>query len=1116
MMDIGGWLRSLGLGQYEAAFRDNEIDSAVLPSLTVDDLKELGVILVGHRRKILTAIAELHAGPTTNPLTASVVERRQLTCMFGDLVGSTALSARLDPEDMRQVILAYQDACSGVVARYDGFVARFFGDGILAYFGFPHAHEDDAARAVHVGLEIAEAVAGLQTRARQKLAARVGIATGLVVVGDLVGEGSAQEQAVVGDTPNLAARLQGLADAGGVVVSAATRRLLGDRFRLRNLGKHVVKGLAEPVEAWAALGVSESESRFEAAHPARLIGLVGRETESGELIAHQRRAWAGQGQTVQIFGEAGIGKSRISAWLADQVADTPHTKLRYQCSPYHRDSALHPFIQQFERAAGIAPQEDPVAKLEKLEQALGLAGDRMNEVAPLVASMLSIPFGHRYPPLSLSAAQQRHQTLSALLDQIEDLAGKQPVLMLFEDAHWADATSLEVLDLAIERVRRLPALLLVTYRPEFDPPWKGLPDVAEIVLQRLDRADAETLVERVAGGRKLPAEVLVQIVAKTDGVPLFIEELTKNVLESGLLRADGESWRLDGPLPPLAIPSTLQDSLMSRLDRLAAVKEIAQVGAAIGREFSYPLLRAVADRSEATLRAALAQLEDSELVFRSGEPPVAQYTFKHALVQDTAYESLLKSRRQILHRRIAEALRDKFADVVDAEPELLAHHFTRAGLVEPAIEYWGRAGDLALRRSAFKEAIAHLRKAIEMTEAAGAADEEWTNRRLKLQVAFGAANMYAQGHGAPETAAAFERVRELAREDEDIAERFTANFGLWVGTNVRGELGAMRDLAESLLRDARRPKSKEACVAHSVNAATHFFQGEFVATREHAERALAAFDRERDRDLGFPFGQGAGISAAIYSALALWQLGEFELAERHARDMLDLTAESTQHSNVAFGLLHAAWFESIKRNPVGVARFAADGLKVAQEHNLSLWANAAPLFQSWSEARLGDERVGLAKMRRSKANWREQGLNTNVPLFETLSAEVECELGEIEAATASIVLALHESARTGQRWFEAETYRIRGQILLRQNPADPAPAEQSLLAAIAIAKGQGSRSFELRAALVLAGLYRTTGRDFDAQAVLRPALAGFSPTPMFPEIAEAQALLAAADAAANL
>ena len=559
-MDIGVWLRGLGLSEYEPAFRENKIDADVLAELTDEDLRQLGLKL-GDRKRLTKAIAGLGAAetPAKPAAPADAAERRQLTVMFSDLVGSTALSARLDPEDMRRVIRAYQDAVSGVVARYDGFVAKFMGDGVLAYFGFPRAHEDDAARAVHAGLEIARVVAGLETPAREKLAARIGVATGLVVVGDIVGEGAAQEQAVVGDTPNLAARLQGLADAGGVVISAATRRLVGDGFRLKDLGRHAVKGLAEPVEAFAALGVAATESRFEAAHASRLAGFVGREAEAADLLARQRRAWEGRGQIVLISGEAGIGKSRLSAWVAEQAAEIPHTRLRYQCSPYHRDSALYPFAQQFERAAGFAAQDGSEAKLDKLEKVLALATDRLDEVAPLIAAMLSIPTGSRYPPLNLSPAQQRRQTLFALLDQMEGLAKKQPVLMLFEDAHWADATSLEVIDLAIERMRKLPVLLLITFRPEFEAPWKGLPDVADIALGRLERAEAEGLVNQVTGGRKLPAEVLAQIVAKTDGVPLFVEELTKNVLESGLLVEDGERYRLDGPLPPLAIPSTLQD-----------------------------------------------------------------------------------------------------------------------------------------------------------------------------------------------------------------------------------------------------------------------------------------------------------------------------------------------------------------------------------------------------------------------------------------------------------------------------------------------------------------------------------------------------------------------------
>jgi class 3 adenylate cyclase/predicted ATPase len=1122
-MDVGVWLRTLGLGQYEAAFRDNEIDGEVLPKLTVEDLKDLGVAVVGHRRKIVSAIEELKAASPSRADAATALaahesvpaaappdsaERRQLTVMFCDLVGSTALTARLDPEDMRQVIRAYQDACSGVVARYDGFVAKFFGDGILAYFGFPSAHEDDAARAVHAALEIAEVVAGLQTRGREKLSVRVGVATGLVVVGDLVGRGSAQEQAVVGDSPNLAARLQGLADAGGVVLSAATRRLIGDRFRLKELGLHAVKGLAEPVEAFAALGVSVNESRFEAAHAARLPGFVGREAESAVLLARQRRAWAGQGQIVLISGEAGIGKSRLSAWLAEQVAESPHTRLHYHCSPYHRDSALYPFVQQLERAAGIAPREPPEAKLDKLEKLLGPATDRMKEVAPLMASMLSVAVGRRYPPLNLSPPQQRRQTFTALIDQIEGLAKHKPLLMLFEDAHWADATSLEFLELVIESVRRLPALLLITFRPEFEAPWKGSPDVAAIALQRLNRAEAETLVERVAGGRTLPEEVLAQIVAKTDGIPLFVEELTKNMLESGLLIEEPERYRLDGPLPPLAIPSTLQDSLMARLDRLAAGKEIAQIGAAIGREFSYALLRAVVGRDEASLRSALAQSEESELVFRYGTPPEARYSFKHVLVQDTAYESLLRSRRQILHRRIAETLREEFPDVVDAEPELIAHHFTQAGVTELAIEYWGKAGDLALRRSAFKEAIAHLGKAIEMTEALQGAGEE-TGEKLKLQVAYGNAMIAAHGHGAPETLAAFRGARQTRVDAADMYARFSINYGLWAGSYVHGDLTGMREPAQAFLRDVElRPGSPEAGVAHRAFGVTQWFTGNYIEARSHLEQALAIFDPERDRDLAFRFGQDVGVSAMVYLAIVLWPLGEVDRAREIADSAAARIARLGHLATSTYGLMHSVMFEIIARNVDRAAPAAKALSSVAHEHGIGLWIAFGAFLEAWVELRSGSSETCLLNMRRAAALLDQDDVGAFQPLVKASLAEAEARNGETQAALATIEQALEEFEQTGQRWFDAEIHRRRGDILLEKNPADPDPAEDALLTAVGVARHQKACAFELRAALSLAKLYRATGRAVKAHGVLAPALEGFSPTPEMPEIEEARALLA--------
>jgi class 3 adenylate cyclase len=556
MQPIAKWLEKLGLAQYAQRFAENGIDFSVLRHLTDQDLKEVGVLL-GHRRKMLAAIAELvGAAPATLQPTAEIepkpqenAERRQLTVMFCDLVGSTALSARLDPEEMREVVRAYQGACSGPVARYDGFVAKFMGDGILVYFGFPRAHEDDAERAVRAGLDIVAAVERLQVP--EPLKVRIGVATGLVVVGDLIGEGASQERVVVGDTPNLAARLQDLAEPGTIVVAGATCRLLGGLFKLRNLGRMQIKGLAEPINAWAVEGRLASESRFEAAHAARLTSFVGREDEITLLLDRKNLAWQGEGQIVLVTGEPGIGKSRIATALSEHIASEPHTRLRYQCSPYHRDSALHPFIAQLERAAELKPDDPPEWRLDRLEAVLAMGTSRVQTVAPLFAALLSIPLAGRYPPLALSSAQQRRRTLAALLDQFEGLARQQPIVLLFEDVHWADPTSIELLDLTVERIRYLPVLAIFTFRPEFEPPWTGLPHVTTLSLGRLDRSNVETMAQQVAGGRRLPAEVMGQIIAKTDGIPLFVEELTRAVLESDILVEDAESYRLDGALPPL-------------------------------------------------------------------------------------------------------------------------------------------------------------------------------------------------------------------------------------------------------------------------------------------------------------------------------------------------------------------------------------------------------------------------------------------------------------------------------------------------------------------------------------------------------------------------------------
>ena len=762
----------------------------VLPDLTDQDLEKIGIPL-GHRRKMVRAIADAKhsrfvAQADDEP------ERRQLTVMFCDLVGSTALSSRLDPEDMRQVLLHYQSACASVIRTYEGYVARFLGDGILAYFGYPGAHEDDAERAVRAGLEIIAAVGSIKFDLDVKLHTRIGVATGLVVVGDLIGEGAAEQRAVVGETPNIAARLQALAEPDTVIVGESTRHLLGELFELRHLGQCELKGISEKVNAWAVDGLKMFDNRFEAVRASRLTGFVNRESEIGLLLEQKNLAWQGKGGTVIISGDAGVGKSRVAAEVSQRVATEAHTTLRYQCSPYHSNSALYPFITQLERAADIRQHDSPEQRLKKLETTLVNVGD-ISTSRLLLASMLSIPTMDRYHPHGLSPAQQRHQTFAALLEQLVGLANNQAVLFIFEDAHWADATSIELLGLMIERIRRLPVFAIITVRSEFEPPW---PAASTLTLPRLGPQHVHVMIGQIADRRKLPTEVVEQITSKTDGIPLFIEEFTKAVLQADILRGSPDGGGPGGALATMSIPATLQDSLMARLDRLAAVKEIAQIGAVIGREFSYALLNAVVSYDETKLKSGLAQLENAELVFRRGESTEAIYTFKHALVRDAAYESLLRSRRQILHGQIAEALRDQFATIAAAQPEVLAHHFTQAGQTETAIEWWGRAGRRAMDKSAYNEAIANLRRGLELAEELSDSPARRLVR-LRLQTSYGRALLYGRGHGSPETTIAFIRARELAGRVEDAAERFLAYYGIWVGSLGRAELASMLDIAQA-------------------------------------------------------------------------------------------------------------------------------------------------------------------------------------------------------------------------------------------------------------------------------------------------------------------------------
>ncbi len=713
IMDLGAWLRSLGLAEYEAAFRENRIDEAVLPKLTAEDLKELGVSALGDRRKLLDAIATLHANISPMPAAAArvtetsprdVAERRQVTVMFSDLVGSTALSARMDPEDLREVIMAYQKCVVETVRRFGGYVAKYMGDGVLVYFGYPQAHEDDAERAVRAGLELVRAVSDLKTSAA--LRTRVGIATGLVVVGDLIGSGAAQEQAVVGETPNLAARLQGVAEPNAVVIAESTRRLLGNLFDLEDLGAQNLKGISAPVRAWAALRPSSAEGRFEALHGRGLTDLVGREEELEILLRRWWKAKTGEGQVVLLSGEPGIGKSRLTAALMERLAREPHTRLRYFCSPQHTDSAFYPIIGQMERAAGLAPDDTAQAKLDKLDAVLA-QGFTPPQDAALFAEMLSLPDDGRYPTVEMAPQQRRHKTLEALTAQMEALSRQKPVLMIFEDAHWADPTSLEAFGRVVDRIKTLGVLLIVTYRPEFEPLWIGRPHVIALTLNRLGEREVAAIIDSVGANKSLPASVRQDIIERTDGIPLFVEEMTKAVLEAESEEAAGQTAAAV-PSPALAVPASLHASLMARLDRLGPAKEIAQIGAAIGREFSHSLLAAVVRKQETELQSALDRLVAAGLLFQEGARPHATYLFKHALVQDAAYGTLLREPRRGLHARIAETLESQFAEIAENQPELLARHCTDAGLIEKAASLWGKAGQRSLARSALVEAVEQL------------------------------------------------------------------------------------------------------------------------------------------------------------------------------------------------------------------------------------------------------------------------------------------------------------------------------------------------------------------------------------------------------------------------
>jgi class 3 adenylate cyclase len=1109
MQQIADWLEKLGLGQYAQRFAENEIDISVLPHLSDQDLKDIGVPL-GHRRKLLAAITELagaaRATPEpavqTEPKTQDTAERRQVTVMFSDLVGSTALSARMDPEDLREVISAYQKSVTETVRRFGGFVAKYMGDGVLIYFGYPQAHEDDAERAVRAGLEVVTAVAGL--KAPVSLQTRIGIATGLVVVGELIGSGEAQERGIVGETPNLAARLQGIADPNTVVIGESTRKLLGNLFELQDLRAKELKGIAGPVRSWAALRPSSVEGRFEALHASGLTALVGREEETELLLRRWARAKSGEGQVALLSGEAGIGKSRLTAAVLENLAGEPHTRLRYFCSPQHTDSAFYPIIGQMERAAGLTHDDTPPAKLDKLDLLLAPTSTPKQEAA-LFAEMLSLPNDGRYPTLDLPPPQRRQRTLEALIAQIEALTRSAPVLMIFEDAHWTDPTSLEAFGRAVDRIRTLRVLLIVTYRPEFEPPWIGRPHVTALTINRWAERDIDAMIDGVVGNKHLPASVRQDIIERSDGIPLFVEEMTKAVLEAA---NEGTAERVVAviPSPSVAVPASLHASLMARLDRLGPAKELAQIGAAIGREFSHGLMAAVAGKPEAEVQPALDRLVAAGLLFRQGSPPHATYLFKHALVQDAAYGTLLRGPRQELHARIAAATETGMPERAEREPELLAYHYAEAGQPDTAAGYWLAAGRLAARRSANSEAVAHLRRGIAAVR--GLPETLERNRlELALQLALGPALVSSRGFGDAEASTGYQRAAELARRLGDDRDRFAATWGLWITIRAKSASDHMRlrlQYLGEMVEAAERTGDAELLLqAHHSSWSTRIWNGEFASASEHVRSGLALYDPERHRHHALMYGgHDPGVCGNGQGAVALWALGWPDRAVQSARESIVL-GETLDHLP---SLLHSLWFATsvyfLRRQAADVLACSARLLALGSEHGLKLYEAIGGVFHGWALIQQLDAQAGLAELRAAVATYATTA-HVNLDLYRAILAEAELRAGNFEEGTAVLI----QGERSTDEWWRAGYLRLRGDLLLRGPNDDRGAAERLYRQAISVAAGQQAKSLELRAATSLAMLLGEQGRRSEGYAALAPVYGWFTEGFGTLDLKEAKALL---------
>jgi class 3 adenylate cyclase/predicted ATPase len=1035
-------------------------------------------------------------------------ERRQLTMMFCDLVGSTPLASQFDPEEWREIMRAYYDACGKVIARFDGHIALYLGDGLLVYFGYPLAHEDDAQRAVRAGLGIVEAVGqlngGLTEKHGVSLAVRLGCHTGLVVVGELSGTG--HDDMALGETPNIAARLQGIAEPNTLVISAVTHRLLGGLFTCRSLGSPPLKGVAAPPEAYQVLSESTVRSRLEAIGNIGLTPLVGRQTEVQRLEENWAEVLDGRGQVVLVSGEAGIGKSRLVRHVSEHIAEAAWL-VPFQCSPFYQDTALHPVTDALQRVAlGFERPDSATQKMRKLEGWLVQNGQSLADAVPLFASLLSIPLTPEYDPVTAPPDQLKQQTLQAIASIMLNRAARQPLLFVMEDLQWVDPTTIELLSLIVEQVPAARIMMLLTYRPDFEPPWTPLAHLSMVTLGRLPPDEAAELTSRVAGGKTLPVDVMGQVIAKTDGVPLFVEELTKMLLESGLLIERAERYELTGPLPALAIPNTLHDSLTARLDRLSPVKSLAQLAATLGRDFSYGLLRAVAPWDEDSLRAGLRQLTDAELLYEHGLPPTATYRFKHALIQDAAYQSLLKATRQQHHHHIAQALESHFPETVSTQPELLAHHYTEAGLTAQAIPYWEAAGQRALLRYANHEAAHHANRGLELLSNLPETPQR-AKQELSLQILLGPALSCVHGPQSGEDI--YARACELARDVGSTPELFPALSGLQYAQIVRGHMHKARALAEEFLGLAQQQQEPLIlAVGHRMLAYTAWWQGDVIDVRNHSAKGLGFYNRDQHQTCLMSYTQDSGVLCGYLSALAEWVLGyPTRAVQAMARTVAHARGLDHPYS-VAITLLFAAQLSQLRRDPESARIQAEEAIAISREHGLDAVELWCLLPRGWALAEQGEVTKGISDIREAMERRRVHGIGAVWPWFFALLAEVYGKVGQLGEALEALQEALEWVHRNDEHLYEAEVYRIRGELLLKQNMPATAEAEQCFERALQVARQQEAKGWELRASTSLSRLWLQEGKTDDARELLMPVYDWFTEGFDTPDLQDARALAA--------